>query len=87
MDAPAATACMPCLPSGSSAYKVMRGDLSSLPEAGLHMLGRSALIGLGLYIGGVRGRDLARLSLLGGGAIEVFVIVWATWQARRVDAH
>ena len=78
--------CPPALPSGTSAYKLMKGDIKALPTATLHWLGRSSLIGIGLYVGGLRGKVLVKNALLGGAAIELFVLAWAGTQRERANA-
>jgi len=73
----AGASCAPCLPSGDSARRIVNGDWSALPTATMHWLGRSALIGVGLAIAGLRGKQLVKGALLGATAIEAFVLTWA----------
>lgn len=72
----------PRLPSSDSAYLFCIGD----PRAPWLMLrdwiGRSALVGVGMFLAGER-EHLIRNSLAGGAAIEVFVVAWIAWSTRQ----
>lgn len=69
------------LPSGESASDFIEGRPGSTGRLVVHYLGRSAIVGLGLFLVGVRGKDLVKYSLVGAGAIEVFVLGYA-WSKR-----
>jgi hypothetical protein len=45
-------------------------------------VGRSALVGIGMYLAGERDH-LVRNSLAGGAAIEAFVVAWIYWTTRQ----
>jgi hypothetical protein len=65
------------LPSGESASDFIEGKPGSTARLLFHYLGRSALVGVGLAIVGVRGVELVKYSLAAAGAIEVFVLGYA----------
>lgn len=69
------------LPSGESASDFVEGKPGSLIRLTGHLLGRAALMGVGLYVVGVRGKDLVTYSIAGATAIEVFVLGYA-WAKR-----
>jgi hypothetical protein len=75
------------LPSGQSACRLMQGDWNALPTVLLHMLGRSAIIGVGCYAAGFRGRDLVKASLAGATAIEAVVLLYTASQVRKAAAE
>jgi hypothetical protein len=64
------------LPSQSSAAALVSGDWSAAPTVLLHLLGRSALIGVGLAIVGARdAKTLIGGSVAGSTIIELFVLI------------
>lgn len=65
------------LPSGESASDFIAGKPGATGRLLFHYLGRSALVGVGLAIVGVRGKELVTYSLAAAGAIEVFVLGYA----------
>lgn len=65
------------LPSGESASDFLEGKSGSTARLTMHFLGRAVLIGTGLAVAGVRGKELAKLSLAGSAAIEAFVLGYA----------
>lgn len=69
------------LPSGESASDFIAGRPGSTGRLLFHYLGRSVLVGVGLALVGVRGKELVKLSLVAAGAIEVFVLGYA-WTKR-----
>ena len=73
------------LPSGESASDFVEGKPGSLIRLTGHMLGRAALVGVGLYLVGVRGKELVTYSLAGAASIEVFVLGYA-WSQRGKTA-
>lgn len=75
-------ACSAALPSGTSAYQLMSGDLKGLVGVVGHTIGRSVLVGVGMAIAGER-QHLIRNSLGGALGIEAFVLVWAAWKAHQ----
>ncbi len=72
----------PKLPSSDSAYLLCLGD----PRAPWLMLrdfiGRSFLVGTGMYIAGER-EHLVRNAMAGGAAIEFFVVAYIWWSTRQ----
>ena len=72
------------LPSADSACRLMSGDMSALPAAAFHTVGRAALIAVGIAAAGERDpRKLARYGLGAALAIEVFALTWAGFHQRR----
>ncbi len=69
------------LPSGESASAFIEGESGSAVKLVAHMLGRSVLVGVGLYLAGARDKDLVKYSLAGAAAIEAFVLGYA-WMNR-----
>jgi hypothetical protein len=65
------------LPSGESASDFIAGRPGATGRLLFHYLGRSALVGVGLFLVGVRGTELVKYSLAAAGAIEVFVLGYA----------
>jgi hypothetical protein len=64
------------LPSQSSAAALVAGDWTAAPTVGLHLLGRAALIGIGMALVGVREpKPLIGGSLAGSAIIELFVLI------------
>lgn len=81
----ALTSCPVCpaaLPSGTSAYRLMRGDPKGLAGIVGHTIGRASLIGVGMAVAGER-KHLVRNALGGALGIEAFVLVWAAWKAHQ----
>lgn len=69
------------LPSGDSACDLMSGNIDALPRVIFHTVGRSALIGIGIYLAGER--DWTKIAKYGLGAalaIEVFALGWTASQ-------
>lgn len=72
------------LPSADSACRLMSGDLSAIPSAAFHTIGRAALIAVGIYAAGERDPGkLARYSFGAAVAIEAFALAWAASQQPR----
>jgi hypothetical protein len=65
------------LPSGESASDFIAGKPGATGRLIFHYLGRSAIVGAGLFLVGVRGKELVKYSLVAAGAIEVFVLGYA----------
>jgi hypothetical protein len=65
------------LPSGESASDFLEGKPGSTVRLVTHLVGRAALLGIGLAVAGARGKELVKFSLAGATAIEAFVLVWA----------
>lgn len=64
------------LPSQTSAARLVAGDVTALPSVALHVVGRAALIGVGMAIFGQRDpKVLVGGSLAGSGMIELFVLI------------
>lgn len=66
-----------CLPSSNSAYALMSGVPGALPSLALHFVGRSAVIGTGLWFGGFRGRDVVKGAVAGAALFEVSLLIWS----------
>jgi hypothetical protein len=67
----------PSLPSACTAYALVSGDASSLPKLARDILGRAAIIGVGVRIVGAEFKDAAKYGLAGSMAIEAFVLAHA----------
>lgn len=62
----------------------MSGDLSAIPSAAFHTVGRALLIGVGLSAAGEKDpQKLQRYALGAALAIELFALCWAGYQLRR----
>lgn len=68
------------LPSGESASEFIEGKPGATGRLIFHYLGRSVLVGVGLALVGVRGKELVTYSLAAAGAIEVFVLGYAWYK-------
>lgn len=85
LDEPVTPPC-PALPSGTSAYKLMSGDLKGgIPGVIGHTVGRATLIGIGLAVAGER-EHIVRNAIAGAVGIEAFVLAWAAWKVRATNA-
>lgn len=75
-----------CLPSSNSAY----GWVAGVPNAGqylvLHFIGRSVIIGGGLWLGGFRGEKLVRGALAGAALFEAALLIWSISEVAKHDA-
>lgn len=72
------------LPSSTCAYKLVQGDLTSLPAVFGSTLGRAGLISLGMLAFGERDtKTLVKYSLGGALAIEGFVLAYALYMVRK----
>lgn len=75
---------MPATPSSMSAHRVVRGDLSKLPLALLHMVGRAWLIWIGAQ---TFGRDIDFGDALAGAVgTEAFLLFYMGWKGRQPRA-
>ncbi len=83
LAAPAPDACQVCpkLPSSDSAYQLLQGDPNAIWLMLRDFVGRSALVGSGMYLAGER-EHLVRNSLAGGAAIEFFVVLYIWWTTK-----
>lgn len=64
------------LPSQSSAAALVAGDWTAAPMVVFHLLGRAAIIGIGIGLAGERdAKKLVVGSLAGSAAIELFVLI------------
>ncbi len=64
------------LPSQSSAAALVSGDMTALPTVLLHLLGRAGIIAVGALVVGERdAKTIAKASLAGSAAIELFVLI------------
>ena len=68
------------LPSSDSAKALVSGDLSALPTAALHMVGRGLLLGARMAVAGLDSKTAFRASVAGAVAIELFALSWFAWQ-------
>jgi hypothetical protein len=73
-------------PSAGSATRLVRGVPGSLAEAALHTMFRSVLVSTGLYMVGLRDRQLLRASVAGAMAIEGFLVGWAAYKEAELNA-
>lgn len=71
------------LPSAKAAADFLAGKQGALGDVVGTTLGRAALIGLGLYVVGGRGKSLTRNAIAGAVAIEAFVLLYLAQQAKR----
>jgi hypothetical protein len=63
------------LPSQQSAIQVASGDASAIPMVALHVVGRAAIIALGMVAVGIRRPAVLVPGALGGSlAVEAFVL-------------
>lgn len=72
-----------CLPSSNSAYAVVHDIPGGLLSMGIHFLGRSAIIGTGLYVAGFRGKEWLKGSIGGALVMEASLLVWAMFQKKE----
>lgn len=77
---------IPRLPSQEAAIHLVSGELIGIPESIGATIIRATIISAGMYIAGYRGRDLARASLYGATAVEIFVIGYTAYFARQSNA-
>lgn len=75
------------LPSASSAERLVGGDLNALPIVALHMLGRGALVGLGIACVNGLNWNTVKYGLAGSASIEAFVLAFAAYKANRAKAE
>lgn len=76
------------LPSQKGAAALVAGDLSALPLVGAQLVGRAALVAIGMAVAGVRKPDqLIGGSLAASAVIELFVIVHELVQQRQSSRH
>lgn len=68
------------LPSEESASSVVRGDLAGLLPLALHFLGRSAIIGTGLFLAGARDTELLKYAAVSAGSIELALLLEAIFK-------
>jgi len=61
----------------------MRGEASAIPSVIGSTLLRGALAGVGIYVAGARGKDLAKYTVAATLAIELGVLIWAAHQAQN----
>lgn len=73
------------LPSSTSALQVARGERGAWWRAAGHLLGRAAIISVGAYASGLRGKDVLKASLGGAAAIEVFALVYFRAQVKEIE--
>lgn len=72
------------LPSGESAEALVAGDFKVLPKVVLHTGVRAALVGLAMYVAGMRLRaGLVKYSVAGALGIEAFVLLWALYERNK----
>lgn len=73
-----------CLPSSNSAYALVAGIPGALPGMFLHFLGRSVVIGTGLWLGGFKSKEAVRGALAGAVLFEASLLLWS---AKEVSKH
>lgn len=74
---------VPRLPSQDAAIHVAQGTPGGWFEAAGSTLFRAGLIAGGLYVAGLRGRDLWMGSLAGATAVELFVLGYTAYHVRK----
>ncbi len=74
------------LPSAKSAAAFVNGEKGSAAQLAIHWLGRSALIGTGIYISGER-KNVIPQALAGATAIELMVLLWAVQTQKKNNAQ
>ena len=79
--APGSCPICPKLPSSDSAFQLLQGDPNAIWLIARDWIGRSALVGTGMWLAGERDH-LIRNSLAGGASIEVFVMLYIWWSTR-----
>lgn len=65
------------LPSSVTAYRLMHGDVGAFPYLLRDLVGRAALVGIGVRLAGASWRDAAKYGVTGAASIEVFVLAYA----------
>ncbi len=70
------------LPSATTAYKVVRGDMDALPYLARDLFGRAALIGLGVLVAGAGFKEALKFGIFGATSIEVFVLGYAAYHSK-----
>lgn len=74
----------PCLPSGDAALQLVRApSLTRFVQVLGTVALRGALVAGGLYLAGVRGAQLVKYTGASVAAIEVGVLGWAFYVARK----
>lgn len=68
------------LPSGRAAVDLVNGKPGGLTKTIACTLGRAALIGTGMWLGGKR-ENLGRDAVAGAVGIEAFVLAWALYRS------
>lgn len=68
------------LPSGRAAVDLVNGKPGGLVKTVACTLGRAALIGTGMWLGGKR-ENLGRDAVAGAVGIEAFVLAWALYRS------
>jgi hypothetical protein len=67
----------PTIPSADTAYRLMRGDGSAVPNLIRDMVGRAALVGIGVALAGGSRDEAIRYGIAGALSIEAFVLAYA----------
>jgi hypothetical protein len=82
---PVCPAAQPCasLPSSEAADDLLRGKPGALFDVIGSTLGRAALVGVGAFVFGLRGKDLLRAGIGGAVGIEVFVLGYTAWKQQQ----
>lgn len=79
----------PTLPSAESAYSFLKGEEGASVRLIKDLLGRSAIIYLGMQAGRIAGVKIPdnafALSLLGASAIELFVLVHISNEIKKQE--
>lgn len=70
------------LPSGRAAVDLVNGKPGGLVKTIACTIGRAALIGTGMWIGGKR-ENLGRDAVAGAVGIEAFVLAWALYRSNE----
>lgn len=70
------------VPSSKSAQALINGEEGAYRTVFLHWLGRSAIVGAGMYLAGGR-TDVVKQAMAGAAVIELTLFSWAAAQKRR----
>lgn len=76
---------IPRLPSQEAAIHLVKGDLIGIPESIGATLIRAAIISSGMWAGGYRGKEWLRAAIYGATAVEIFVVGYTYYFARKSD--
>lgn len=67
------------LPSATTAYRLVQGDLSAWPNLLRDLIGRTFLVGVGVKLAGASWKETLKYGFSGALGIEAFVLTYAAW--------